>query len=88
MNIKIDYTVPEELGADRIVNAAAAYSIYGGPCITVDFGSATTFGIIDENGHFMGGRTLIAPRYQIERRGPPPTRRQKLPRIGLYAPSR
>ncbi|HOB64858.1 MAG: type III pantothenate kinase [Clostridiales bacterium] len=83
MNIKIDYTVPEELGADRIVNAAAAYSIYGGPCITVDFGSATTFGIIDENGHFMGG--AIAPGIKSSAEALTNTA-AKLPRIELIRP--
>ncbi len=56
--LTIDYN-KQELGSDRIVNAVAAYKNYGGPVITVDFGSATTFGVIDSNGVFVGG--LIAP---------------------------
>ena len=53
--IKILYDNPKVLGADRIVNAVAAYELYGGPCITIDFGTATTFGCISRNGEFIGG---------------------------------
>lgn len=53
------YDHPAELGADRIVTAAAAYSIYGGPVIIVDFGSATTFNAVDKDGRYLGG--AIAP---------------------------
>ncbi|MDR2267230.1 MAG: type III pantothenate kinase, partial [Christensenellaceae bacterium] len=59
LGIKLNYLVPEELGADRILNAVATYNIYGGPSIIIDFGSATTFGLVDENGTFLGG--VIAP---------------------------
>ncbi len=44
--INIKYENPRELGSDRIANAVAAYELYGGPCITVDFGTATSFGAI------------------------------------------
>ena len=53
--IDIVYDNPRELGGDRIANAVAAYTIYGGPCITVDFGTATTFGAVSERGEFLGG---------------------------------
>lgn len=46
---------PSELGADRLVNAIAAYERYGGPCIVVDFGTATTFDVISERGEYLGG---------------------------------
>ena len=55
MDIKIQYENPFELGSDRIANAVAAYREYGGPCVFIDFGTATTFGAIDKNGAFMGG---------------------------------
>lgn len=61
MNIKYDN--PKELGADRIVNAVAAYEIYGGPCITIDFGTATSFGAISKQGDFLGG--VICPGLKI-----------------------
>ena len=53
--INIKYETPRELGSDRIANAVAAYAQYGGPCIFIDFGTATTFGVVDENGSFLGG---------------------------------
>ncbi|MBR4082333.1 MAG: type III pantothenate kinase [Clostridia bacterium] len=53
--INIRYENPRELGSDRIANAVAAYEEYGAPCIFIDFGSATTFGVVAEGGAFLGG---------------------------------
>lgn len=53
--INIKYDNPKEVGADRIVNAVAAYEIYGGPLIVVDFGTATTFCAISKKGEYLGG---------------------------------
>jgi type III pantothenate kinase len=50
---------PAELGADRLVNAIAAFERYGGPCVVVDFGTATTFDVISAKGEYLGG--AIAP---------------------------
>jgi type III pantothenate kinase len=50
---------PAELGADRLVNGVAAFARYGGPCIVVDFGTATTFDVISGKGEYLGG--VIAP---------------------------
>lgn len=50
---------PEEVGADRLVNAVAAHQSYPGPLIVIDFGTATTFDVIDADGNYMGG--AIAP---------------------------
>ncbi|MDP6263556.1 MAG: type III pantothenate kinase [Rhodospirillales bacterium] len=50
---------PEDVGADRLANAAGAHEHYGGPLIVVDFGTATTFDIIDADGNYYGG--IIAP---------------------------
>jgi len=50
---------PGELGADRLVNAIAAFERYGGPCVVVDFGTATTFDVISATGEYLGG--AIAP---------------------------
>jgi type III pantothenate kinase len=61
INIKLEN--PRELGADRIVNAVAAYEIYGGPLIIVDFGTATTFCAITSKGEYLGG--AICPGIQI-----------------------
>ncbi len=57
--LKILLDNPRELGADRIVNALAGYTLYGGPLIIVDFGTATTFCAISGEGHYLGG--AIAP---------------------------
>lgn len=61
--IKTKFTIlydnPKEVGADRIVNAIAAFKLYGGPVIVVDFGTATTFDVISKNGEYLGG--AIAP---------------------------
>ncbi len=46
---------PSELGADRLVNAVAAFAKYGGPTIVVDFGTATTFDVISARGEYLGG---------------------------------
>ena len=50
---------PAELGADRAANGVAAFERYGGPCVIVDFGTATTFDVISAKGEFLGG--VIAP---------------------------
>ena len=53
--IDIRYENPREIGSDRICNAVAAYTLYGGPCVYIDFGTATTFGALDEHGALLGG---------------------------------
>ena len=55
--IRIDTPNPKEIGADRIVDAVAAYYLYGGPVIVVDFGTATTYDLITESGAFTAGIT-------------------------------
>lgn len=51
----IKYDNPREVGADRIVNAVAAYEKFGGPVIIIDFGTATTFCAVDKKGTYLGG---------------------------------
>lgn len=53
--IKIATINPKELGADRIVDAVAAFELYGGPVIVIDYGTATTYDFVTEDGTFMGG---------------------------------
>src|SRR6185437_13266406 len=60
------YENPAEVGADRIVNAVAAFEKYGGPCIVVDFGTATTFDCVTAKGEYQGG--VICPGIGIPRR--------------------
>ena len=51
----IQYDNPQEVGADRIANAIAAFEKYGGPCIVVDFGTAINFDVVSEHGEYLGG---------------------------------
>ncbi|MBP2662522.1 MAG: coaX [Firmicutes bacterium] len=81
--ICIKYENPREVGADRIVNAVAAYAKYGGPLIVVDFGTATTFCVLAENGDYLGG--AIAPGIWISTEALF-QRAAKLPRIELIKP--
>lgn len=55
--IKIATDNPREIGADRIVDAVAAYRLYGGPVIVVDFGTATTYDLVTADGAFVAGVT-------------------------------
>ena len=57
IDIRIDN--PSALGADRLVDAVGAFYTYGGPCLIVDFGTATTYDIVSSKGEFIGG--VIAP---------------------------
>ena len=59
LGIEVLIDRPGEVGSDRLVNAVAAHLVYGGPLIVIDFGTATTFDAIDENGAYLGGS--IAP---------------------------
>ena len=81
--IFIKYENPREVGADRIVNAVAAHHKYDGPLIIVDFGTATTFCVISENGDYLGG--AIAPGIGISTEALF-QRAAKLPRIELVKP--
>ncbi len=59
LGIGLDVEQPNQVGADRIVNAAAVHTLYGGPAIVIDFGTATTFDVIARDGRYIGGS--IAP---------------------------
>ena len=81
--LTIKYTNPQEVGSDRIVNAAAAYRRYGGPIIIVDFGTATTFCTVTAAGEYLGG--AIAPGLRISAEALY-ARTAKLPKIELARP--
>jgi type III pantothenate kinase len=57
------YDNPRELGADRIVNSLAAFHLYGGPAIVVDFGTSTNYDVVSSRGEFLGG--ALAPGVEI-----------------------
>ncbi len=59
LGVKVLLDHPEEVGADRLVNALSAHERYRGPLIVVDFGTATTFDVVDGEGNYFGG--IIAP---------------------------
>ncbi len=81
--ITIRYDNPKEVGADRIVNAAAAFKLFGGPLIIVDFGTATTFCAVTREGEYLGG--AIAPGIRISAEALF-QRASKLPRVELSKP--
>ncbi len=83
--ITIRYDNPKEVGADRIVNAAAAYKLYGGPIIIVDFGTATTFCAVTKRGEYLGG--AICPGMKISAEALF-QRASKLPRVELIKPAK
>lgn len=82
LNILMDD--PRELGADRVVNAVAGYSLYGGPLIIVDFGTATTFCVLNERGGYLGG--AIAPGVGVSTEALF-NKAAKLPRVELVKPT-
>src|SRR6266545_534267 len=61
--VGLQYENPKEVGADRIVNTAAAYHLVHGPAIVVDFGTSTNFDVVSERGEFLGG--ALAPGIEI-----------------------
>ncbi len=83
--MRILYDNPQEVGADRIVNAVAAKELYGTPLIIIDFGTATTFDAVSKEGDYLGGAiapgVVVASQALVERAA-------KLPHIELVVPPR
>jgi type III pantothenate kinase len=79
------YDNPEEVGADRIANAAAAFTLFRGPAIIIDFGTATTFDCVGGKGEYLGGAIAPGPRISAESLV---QRTAKLPRVEITHPSR
>ncbi|MCJ7811973.1 type III pantothenate kinase [bacterium] len=81
--LRILYETPRTVGADRICNAVAGYTHYGGPLIVVDFGTATTFDVVSEKGEYIGGVIalgLTGASQELHRVA------AKLPRVDLIFP--
>lgn len=74
---------PSEVGADRLLNALAAHQTYGGPLVVIDFGTATTFDVVDRNGAYVGG--VIAPGINLSVEALHQAA-ARLPRIGIGRP--
>ena len=83
LGLNICYDDPKEVGADRIVNAVAVDKIYGGPAVIIDFGSATTFCVIDGCSNYLGG--VIYPGLKISMDALV-EKTSKLPRIEIIRP--
>src|SRR5438309_10113088 len=81
----VHYDNPAEVGADRIVNAVPAFDKYGGPCVIVDFGTATTFDCVSARGEYMGGVISSGTRISAES---PFERTVRLPRVEHRRPVR
>ncbi|WZL75072.1 type III pantothenate kinase [Clostridiaceae bacterium 35-E11] len=81
--MKIRYDNPKQVGADRIVNAVAAFEKYGGPLVIVDFGTATTFCAISEEGDYLGGTIASGIKISSEALF---QHAAKLPRVDLVKP--
>jgi type III pantothenate kinase len=81
----VQYENPAEVGADRIVNAVAAFEKYRGPCVIVDFGTATTFDCVSVKGEYLGG--VICPGIGISADALF-ERTARLPRVEIRKPSR
>ena len=82
MPVRLDN--PHELGADRLVNAVAAFEKLGGPCAVVDFGTAITFDAVSASGEYLGG--VIGPGVQISIEALT-ERAARLPKVDLAEPS-
>jgi type III pantothenate kinase len=81
MPIRMDN--PREVGADRLVNAVAAYERFGGPCVVVDFGTAITYDAVSGSGEYLGG--IIAPGIEISMEALT-SRAARLPKVDIERP--
>ena len=85
LGFRIHYKDPSAVGADRLCNAIAGFKKFGGPLIIIDFGTATTFDVVAENGDYLGGVIALgleSTAAELHRRA------AKLPRIELHFPDK
>ena len=85
MDVELCYSVPEEMGADRIADVVAAWDRYRGPLIVVDFGTATTFDVVSRDGRCVGGAIcpgILTGALDLARRG------ARLPQVEIKIPQR
>jgi type III pantothenate kinase len=83
-SLAVTYHPPEAVGADRLANAIGALARYRPPIIVVDFGTATTFDVIDAESRYIGGAILAGPALSLEALT---GRTAKLPKVELLAPT-
>ncbi|MEK9136853.1 MAG: type III pantothenate kinase [Bacteroidota bacterium] len=85
LGIKVLYQDPSAVGTDRLCNAVAGFKKYGGPLIIIDFGTATTFDVVDRNGDYLGGVIALgleSAAAELHRRA------AKLPKVELHFPEK
>jgi type III pantothenate kinase len=85
LGMKIHYDNPDQLGPDRICSAVAGFHKFGGPLIIIDFGTATTYGVIAESGDFLGGTISLGVKSLAETLH---MRTAQLPQIELQLPDK
>lgn len=85
LGVEVRIARPEQVGADRVVNAVGAHARYSGPLIVVDSGTATTFDVVDEDGGFIGG--IISPGINLSLKALHDAA-ASLPRIAIQEPPR
>lgn len=85
VGIEVVYDPPHGVGADRIANALAAWDRYGTACVVVDFGTATTFDVVDHAGRYVGGAIMPGPMVALESLT---GRTAKLPSFALETPEK
>ena len=85
VGLPVTYDPPHAVGADRIANALGALALYHAPVVVVDFGTATTFDVVDRNGAYAGGAILPGVIVSMEALA---SRAAKLPQIALREPAR
>src|SRR5205823_4881880 len=83
-SLRIRYDQPTDVGVDRIVNSMAAYARYGGPCIVVDLGTATTFDVVSGDGTYLGGAICPGAHLAADALF---ARAARLPRVELKPPA-
>jgi type III pantothenate kinase len=83
MPLRVD--APQELGADRLCDAVAAYAEHGGPCVVIDFGTAVTWEVVSAGGEYLGGVIAPGPGITAEALG---GRTAKLPQVAMAPPPR
>lgn len=83
MALRVD--TPQDLGADRLCDAVAAFELYGGPCVVLDFGTALTWEVISARGEYLGG--VIAPGPGVTA-GALASKTAKLPQVAMAPPPR
>ncbi len=83
MPLRVD--APQELGADRLCDAVAAYARYGGPCVVIDLGTAVTWEVVSRDGEYLGGAIAPGPAVTADALS---SKTAKLPQVAMAPPPR